>query len=107
MTAAELQRMEAELKACQAQFETEMKEKRGTVAQAEYKRLIAAHKLELADLQTHLDGLRDRQQDSLLDKLAARRAKRSNKKEASIIAGPPSYANFLIYVQHLLILFHP
>ncbi|XP_041480690.1 trichohyalin-like isoform X2 [Lytechinus variegatus] len=81
MTAAELQRMEAELKQRQVQFEAEMKEKKSTLSQEEYKRLIAAHKQELADMQTKLDGLRERQQDALLDKLAARRAKRANKKE--------------------------
>lgn len=84
ITAAELQRMEAELKQCQVQFEAEMKEKRSTLSKEEYKRLIAAHKLELADMQTKLDVSRERQQDALLEKLAARRAKRSNKKEEQV-----------------------
>ncbi|XP_071494355.1 uncharacterized protein [Diadema antillarum] len=81
MTAAELQRLEAELRQRQQQFEAEMKERRGSMSEEEYRRLIAAHKQELAELQHKLDVQRDRQQQRLLDKLAARRAKRADRKE--------------------------
>ena len=81
MTAGELQRLEAELKHRQAQFEEEMKTQRGKMTDEEYRRLMAAHKQELARLQHRLDVQRDRQQQNILDKLATRRARRSDKME--------------------------
>lgn len=79
MTVEEIRQLEADLKRRQAQFEAELRDKKSQLSDEDYKKLIATHKQELNQLQQTLDGQKERQRQSLLDKLAARKAGKDNK----------------------------
>ncbi|XP_071805192.1 uncharacterized protein [Asterias amurensis] len=79
MTVEEIRQLEADLKRRQAQFEAELRDKKSQLSDEDYKKLIATHKQELNQLQQTLDGQKERQRQSLLDKLAARKASKDNK----------------------------
>ncbi|XP_038077461.1 uncharacterized protein LOC119745286 [Patiria miniata] len=79
MSPEEIQQLEADLKRRQVQFEAELRDKKSQLSEEEYKKLIAVHKEELNKLQQKLDLQRERQRQSLLDKLAARRELKGKK----------------------------
>ena len=76
---SELKEMTQELEDRKAEFEKEQQEMRPLLSEEEYKQLIEKHRQELNELEQKLDLQRRRQQQSLLDKLAARRVKRGQK----------------------------
>ncbi len=80
MSPEEIQQLEMELEQRQAQFDAELQEKRGQLSEDEYKKLIESHKQEVTELREKLDFQRERQRQTLLEKLAARREQKGNQK---------------------------
>ncbi|XP_022090398.1 uncharacterized protein LOC110979145 [Acanthaster planci] len=84
MSPEEIQQLEADLKRRQIQLEAMLQDKKSQLSPEEYKKLIAEHREELNKLQHRLDLQRERQRQSLLDKLAARKALRDRRGNAEV-----------------------
>ena len=84
MTPEEIRQLEMELENRRAQFDADFHEKRSQLSEAEYKQLIESHKRELTEMKETLDYQKERQRQTLLEKLAARRAAKGTQ-QVSII----------------------
>ena len=76
MDIEQINQMNQEIEKRKSQLEEQQREMRPLLSDEEYKQLIETHKQELRNLQNKLDVQRRRQHQNMLDKLAARRAKK-------------------------------
>ena len=85
MTPEEIRHLEMELENRQAQFDADFHEKRSQLSEDEYKKLIESHKRELTEMKEKLDYQKERQRQTLLEKLAARRVAKGSQQVSTIV----------------------